>query len=579
MSRIFSIFNSLKLCFKRSGEHVKYIFFFLLGTCSALSAQSPCPGVSATCATACSASPIQLNATAGFTTYSWSPASGLSNPAIANPVASASGTYTVIATSLGTDLVINGDFAAGNTGFNSGQIYSTTYTPGNYWVGAQWFVTWFPGLTDHTPTTDNMFMQIDGGSPATMLWEEVNLPVFPNTNYTFGFWASRADQVQPIFDMYFVGNNTGLASMGTVPGIPYTGTWMWDQYGVPLWNSGSNTSVTVRIINLQTNGYGNDFGMDDFTFQPLCSDTDSVQVTIAMPPDIGPDTSLCQNTTLSLNAGSANSYLWNTGDTTQFITVSSTGQYYVTNTTGACSLTDTIDVTVVSLPPLDLGADTILCSNSSLELDATSLAQSTYTWSTGDLTPTILANSSGTYSVTVAVGNCFIADSINITVTAVLDLGSDVALCSTPHALFDAGNPGATYLWSNGATSQTIDVNEPGEYWVQLTNGACVLSDTIEASGSLGEGMLYVPNSFTPNRNGLNDKFYAYGDGITSFRMRIFNRWGQLIFETTDMSEGWDGKYKGETVLEDTYVYVMDYESQCTAMESKKVYGHVNVIR
>jgi gliding motility-associated-like protein len=558
---------------------VKYIFIIFLFASTAAFAQSPCPTVQATSATPCSSAPIQLNATTGFTTYNWSPTTGLSNPSIANPIASASGIYTVTATVPGPELVINGDFAAGNTGFTSGMNYSTNYSPGNYYVGAMWFSNLFPGLTDHTPTTDNMFMHIDGASPATMLWEEANLPVQPNTNYTFEFWASRADQVQPIFDIYFVGNVTGIINPATLNGVPYTGTWMWDPYGVAVWNSGANTSVTLRVINLQTNSFGNDFGLDDFSFRTFCVDSDSVQITIAPAPALGPDTAICGNSTVSLNAGTANSYLWNTGDITQTIVVNASGQYFVTTTTGACSFSDTINVTVNAIPVIDLGNDTILCSNQALELEATGSAQTTYAWSTGENTPTILAATTGTYSVIVTNGNCSSIDSIHVSVTGLLDLGDDISLCSTLHAELDAGNPGASYLWSDGSALQTLEVAAAGEYWVEVNNGVCIIRDTVTVSGTLGEGMIFIPNTFTPNGNSVNDKFNAYGEGIISFRMRIFNRWGELLFETTDVYAGWDGIYKGRLVETDTYVYVIDYATQCTGLQEKKVFGHVNVIR
>jgi gliding motility-associated-like protein len=547
---------------------VKNILIFSLFISSAAYAQSPCPSVQATSATPCSSTPVQLNATAGFNTYSWSPASGVSNPAIANPVANVTGTYTVTTTVLGPELVINGDFMLGNTGFTSGQTYSTTYAPGNYYVGAQWFVSWFPGLTDHTPTTDNMFMHVDGGNPATMLWEEANLPVQPNTNYTFTFWASQADQVQPIFDLYLIGNISG-GQFTTQVGIPYTGTWTWDQYGVPLWNSGSNTSVTLRVVNLQTNGFGNDFGLDDFSFRTVCIDSDAVQITIAQPPNLGSDTSVCGSVTIPLNAGPANSYLWNTGDTTQNISVSVSGDYYVTATTNGCSFSDTIDVLITPFPVFDLGNDTTLCINEAIELDATAVNANTYVWNNGAQTSTLLANVTGTYSVVVSSGNCSSIDSIHLTVTEPLSLGDDIALCTVSNATLDAGN----------STAQTFEINEAGEYWVTVNNGFCITGDTVHATGSFGEGMLFIPNTFTPTRNGINDKFFAYGAGIISFQMRIYDRWGQLIFETNDLNDGWDGMYKGRRVQEDTYVYVINYASECVGLEEKKVMGHVNVIR
>lgn len=674
-------------------------------------AQSPCPAVVATSATACSSGPIQLNATTGFTTYSWLPAAGLSNAAISNPVAMTSGNYTVTAIIPGAELVVNGDFAAGNTGFTSGQNYSTTYSACNYYVGATWFSTFFPGLTDHTATADNMFMHVDGCSPVTTLWEET-VPVTPNTNYSFSFWASRSDQVQPTFDMFFIGNVSGNVNVGTQTGIPYTGTWMWDQYGVPFWNSGANTSVTLRVVNQQTNGFGNDFGLDDFSFRTQCVETDSVQVTIAPLPALGPDTILCGNTTLQLNGGPATSYLWNTGDTTQNITVNAPGQYYVTTTTGNCTFSDTINITMNPVPVIDIGADTTFCgpvtllldagssgsyiwnnsnttqtlnvttagtyfvtvtiagcsnsdtivvteilppvindtaicmgqtatftstiadswlwnTGSSLQsitatangyywvdaiengctlrdsamltvipvpvielgddttlcpsenvlLDVTGAPEYTYLWNTNAVTPALLVDSTGNYSVTVSVSGCSVSDSIRVTVADPLELGDAQTLCGRFNLTLNAGNPGATYVWNDGSSQQTFDISSPGIYWVQVSQGACVRTDSIEITGIEGEGMLFIPNTFTPNGNGNNDLFRAYGLGITAFHMRIFNRWGELIFESSDINAAWDGRYKGQIVQTDTYVYTIDYETTCEGTDVKNKIGHVNVVR
>jgi len=555
---------------------VKYFLFAFLFVGATVRAQ--CPTVVASCSNPCSSGPFQLNASTGFTTYVWSPASALSNPNIPNPIASSSGLYTVTATTLGSNLIINPDFSAGNFGFTSGQNYSSNYSPCNYDVGPLWFTINY-NMLDHTPTTDNMFMSLDGcTSGPTIIWEEANLPVIPNTNYTFSFWASRADQIQPTFEMHFIGNASGNNILNTVAGIPYVGVFTWDQYGVPIWNSGSNTTLDIRIVNLQTNGYGNDFGLDDFSLQQFCVSTDSVQVTIASPPNIGPDTSICNNANIILNAGSANSYLWNTGDTTQNITVSAAGQYFVTTTIGNCTFADTMNVSIAPTPVVDLGPDTTLCTGT-LQLDATSSPLSTYLWNTGDQTPTLLVDSIGTYYVTVSLFNCATTDSIHITVSPPVSLGNDVTLCGVNNPTLNAGISGSTYLWNTGATSQIINVNASGEYWVEVSNGTCVSRDTVEVSGSPGEGILFIPNTFTPNGNGVNEKFNAYGEGIISFHMQIFNRWGQLIFETNDINAGWDGTYKGKIVETDTYVYKIDYQTECGGMLTKNEIGHVNVIK
>jgi gliding motility-associated-like protein len=72
---------------------------------------------------------------------------------------------------------------------------------------------------------------------------------------------------------------------------------------------------------------------------------------------------------------------------------------------------------------------------------------------------------------------------------------------------------------------------------------------------------LYVPNAFTPNGDGLNDLFTVQGEAIRSFRLQIFNRWGDLIFESSDLCQAWDGKFNGQPVPQGTYVYRLSASS------------------
>jgi gliding motility-associated-like protein len=98
-------------------------------------------------------------------------------------------------------------------------------------------------------------------------------------------------------------------------------------------------------------------------------------------------------------------------------------------------------------------------------------------------------------------------------------------------------------------------------------------------TGELGGGTMFVPNTFTPNGNGRNEIFYAYGTGIVEFKMQIFDRWGMLLFESTSMTNGWDGTFEGNKVQQDTYVVRITYRTECGDMNTHKEYYHVNVLR
>jgi gliding motility-associated-like protein len=265
---------------------VKFLFIFFPFAGPVCYAQDPCPPIKITYKDTCFNKSVQLHASPGFSIYSWTPSKGLSEPDSADPIATRSGYYIVTGVNLtGPNLVVNPDFGAGNTGFTSGLTYSTMYFPGNYYVGPQWFTTSIPGLYDHTPGNDNMYMSVDGAQSPVIIWEQNNIVVQPNTNYTFSFWASEADEVQPDFEIHFEGDVSGDAVVKTMAGIPNLtyGVFNWDRYTVPVWNSGSNTNLTIRIINLEIGSYGNDFAMDDFSLNASCFQADSVKISISPP--------------------------------------------------------------------------------------------------------------------------------------------------------------------------------------------------------------------------------------------------------------------------------------------------------
>jgi gliding motility-associated-like protein len=87
---------------------------------------------------------------------------------------------------------------------------------------------------------------------------------------------------------------------------------------------------------------------------------------------------------------------------------------------------------------------------------------------------------------------------------------------------------------------------------------------------------IYIPNTFTPNGDGLNDTFGVAGEAIQDFDMKIFNRWGQLIYETTNANERWDGTFLGQKVPSGTYVYKVSASSPSGKRQNKE--GSVNVI-
>lgn len=318
----------------------------------------------------------QLTAS-GADIYSWSPATGLSNVNIGNPVASPSATttYTVTGYKSTGNLVFNGDFSQNNIGFTSGYAYvspaaNSASAGGNSGlnpeaayavdVDAHTYHFRFWGL-DHT-TGNGSFMIVNGApTPNVGVWNQTVNNVVPNTVYYFSTWISSLNNIDAVANLKFSINGSLIGPVINSPGDSLN----WIQFYV-AWNSGSNTSAAISIVNENIIAYGNDFGLDDISFTTVCPATQ--QVTVSVSPlnvDAGADQTICayQLATLTVNgAGTNGTYSWSTGATTQSITASpaEATTYFVTATdAGGCSGADSVTVFV----PLDTIFPVAVCRN------------------------------------------------------------------------------------------------------------------------------------------------------------------------------------------------------------------------
>jgi hypothetical protein len=199
---------------------------------------------------------------------------------------------------------------------------------------------------------------------------------------------------------------------------------------------------------------------------------------------LGPDTTLCSGGVLDAgNAGST--YAWNTGATTQTLSVTQSGTYDVLVTSpGGCLGRDTVTVSIAPGPIVNLGADTTICTTTTLDAGA---GATSYAWSTGAITQTIVVGG-GTYSVAVTNGaGCVSSDtvSISIYVGPTVELGTDTSGCD--NLTLDAGIVGGTYVWSTGDTAQSINVSASGTYAVTVVDGSvCAFTSSDSIGVSIG---------------------------------------------------------------------------------------------
>lgn len=313
-------------------------------------------------------------------------------------------------------------------------------------------------------------------------------------------------------------------------GQPVSLTYTWTQ---PTAGGLSSTTIANPVAT-PTGGLGvyqYIVNVNDGT----CTATDTVLVNVIPPPtvNLGPNQVLCSGSSLTLNAGNAGaSYVWSSGETTQTIDVT-VGATYIVSVTNQAGLIgrDTILITQVAAPSVNLGVDTVtLCAGSPQTFDAGN-AGATYLWSTGATTQTVSLSAPGVYHVAVTNSNgCTTTDSVTILNNAApaVALGADQSVCAGTPVTLDAGNPGSTYLWSNGATAQVMTSSLAGTYSVMVTNtNGCIARDTVVVSHkakpvvSLGANVSKCPTDSVTLNAGAGFSSYSWSSGATTQSIKV----------------------------------------------------------
>lgn len=178
----------------------------------------------------------------------------------------------------------------------------------------------------------------------------------------------------------------------------------------------------------------------------------------------------------------------------------------------------------------------------------------------------------GRYFVTVTGNNgCLNSDTININYlnTPVVNLGNNGTICPRNSIPINPAIRNVTYLWQDGSTQPTYTVTEPGTYTLTARNICGGSTSKVEFQRGLCR--LFMPDAFSPNKDGLNDVFRVkYSDFIKTFHLSIFNRWGKIVFETSDPKEGWDGTYKNSELDPGGYTWVVSLPTLRTLRKMQK---------
>lgn len=186
----------------------------------------------------------------------------------------------------------------------------------------------------------------------------------------------------------------------------------------------------------------------------------------------------------------------------------------------------------------------------------------------------------GFYQVRLnSVSGCDSLVNLNLAFTAPEpDLGLDSTLCDGLVRLLSPGNF-ESYLWKNGSTEKVIIANQPDEYWVQVWDSInCTAYDTILLEPCI---LIQIPSAFSPNNDQINDVFkptYELQSQLHFYEMLIFNRWGERIFQSSEIDFGWDGRHQNEFVKSGLYNFIIYYQ-QNSKSQQHKIIGTISVLR
>lgn len=238
---------------------------------------------------------------------------------------------------------------------------------------------------------------------------------------------------------------------------------------------------------------------------------------------------------------------------------------------GDCKLNvSSIEVFVYPLPLVNAGKDTLLCHSSRFNIGDLPISAHAYKWTpeTGLSAPYVSNpivdfSSNQTYILNVKdlQTQCSASDTINLLLGSGYSMAIDTVLCEGKTLQFTPINSSFyTFKWENGSRSPVRVFQTQGIYILEKTNVCGVYYDTLNIDYELCFCELTLPNAFSPDGNAINE-FFPQSNIETIIDMKIYNRWGELLYENQSTQKGWDGKLKGEKVQEGVYMYLIKYRN------------------
>jgi gliding motility-associated-like protein len=198
-----------------------------------------------------------------------------------------------------------------------------------------------------------------------------------------------------------------------------------------------------------------------------------------------------------------------------------------------------------------------------------------FLWNDMDTSLVKSVDQKGIYIIEAKHQFCSNFDTLNLQFLSrpIFTLGSDTTLCGTKIL---STNETGRFAWSTGQSTPTISVQRPGLYWLQVVRNQCAYRDSIQLS-PCGNLNYFIPNSFSPNGDNKNEVFQITVNNIKEIEFTVFNRWGEIMFQSsTDLAE-WDGKYQGEICPQGVYYFYATFIAWNGQIVNEK--GSINLLR
>lgn len=448
------------------------------------------------------------------------------------------------------------------------------------------------------PTSTGAWSNSNLSSNCNNIIFKFDFGIIPNAEFTIGDNLGCTS-----FEVTF--NNTSSAS----------DSYLWD------FGNGDTTSVIFNPVLIYDSAGVYDVYL--YVTDSICLLTDTAVITITVTDSIqlsvSADVDICSPVPLTFTAnsnGTASTFVWsssinftdtlntNVSDSTLTVTPQSDVTYYImVDNPGGCPQIDSVQVHFTS-------SDLLLVANDSICLGDTSLVTAqnlnpaidfNYVWSpdsiivTPSITNDVLVQPNVTqyvYVTATASNGCVINDSILISVS---NINPNVVIASASEYFVPEGDTvlligapnGYSYLWSpsTGVANPTAQqsealVDQTTIYTLTVSDGICMRSDTVLVTAFTflcEDPYVFVPNAFSPNGDNENDVLYVRGNMIKEMTFRVFDRWGELMFESHDRAHGWDGTFRGKKMDPDVY----DYYLQVTCIDEVEtiIKGNITLLK